>query len=83
MSEFYNKCALSDTSITLSAFVLHTFYNASQRESISFLRPNGYHDFQDDRHINHNKQIKANLSPNNSHNWNTGKGYLASVGAFW
>ena len=55
--KFYNNCALLDTSMTLSAFVLQTFLvRKSMLANVIFFHfQDGYHDFKDGRQPNHNK----------------------------
>ena len=53
--KFYNNCALPDTSMTLSAFVLQTFLvtKSMLANAIFFHFQDGYPDFQDGHQINH------------------------------
>ena len=56
VSNFNNNCAVPDTSMTLSAYVLQTFLvnESILANSIFFFFQDGYHEFQDGRQIDYN-----------------------------
>ena len=58
---FYNNCALPDTSMTRSAFVLQAFLviKSMLANAIFFHFQDGYHDFQDCRQTDHNSTNKS------------------------